>query len=445
MADPTQPANPVSDPLSIYPDSDEYQILGDAPADAVQGLPRPEVGRFVRVLPPRTLDGYAEALGKTQYVPVRPFLALAWPFTCQRTNESKEVWESTDGYLVMGYFKKAVWLPEGWEIGTFPAGWLMPHLEAWFEYAIFMAGLERGDLPRDAEKGPALCPAPRQLVAHAYMIVRHLRLPNSPVEPCGPMTPAGCEGQLREVLHFLRRAIQQPAETPAPPALPTPSGPWPLVGERTSRREPRSDLARDEDHERQSRYCQGFDPDWWLPAHLVAKWRTPWYPREATPEAVGQWLKRIDQVRAECLGPASMPERAVELESGRENDLALIREHAPHLPGTRTTCPRTHTDRPPQQAVEEQPPAPGADQVLEIDLEAQALALLFQQPSWSVAEIADHLKVDRKTPYKWPNFRKAAEMDGRLKPRGARGRTPRRGHKTRDGQVEAYADEDEDE
>jgi hypothetical protein len=80
----------------------------------------------------------------------------------------------------------------------------------------------------------------------------------------------------------------------------------------------------------------------------------------------------------------------------------------------------------------------------EIDQEAQALALLFQNPEWSIARIADQLHVDRKTPYKWPKFRKAAEMDGRLKPRGKKEGSPRRGHKTSDGRVEAYVDEDED-
>lgn len=81
-----------------------------------------------------------------------------------------------------------------------------------------------------------------------------------------------------------------------------------------------------------------------------------------------------------------------------------------------------------------------------IDLEAQAVALLLQQPEWSVTQIADELKVDRKTPYKWKKFREAAERCGKLKPRGAKDGNLRRGYKTRDGQVEAYAqEEDEDE
>jgi hypothetical protein len=81
----------------------------------------------------------------------------------------------------------------------------------------------------------------------------------------------------------------------------------------------------------------------------------------------------------------------------------------------------------------------------EIDLEAKALALLFQHPDWSILQIAQLLGVDRRTPYKWDKFRNAAEAAGRLKPRGRKDRTPRRGHKDRDGRVEAYADEDEDE
>jgi hypothetical protein len=80
-----------------------------------------------------------------------------------------------------------------------------------------------------------------------------------------------------------------------------------------------------------------------------------------------------------------------------------------------------------------------------IDLEAQALALLFQQPEWSVAQIADNVSVSRTTPYKWEKFRQAAELKGLLKPRGPKAGPPRRGHKTRDGQVEAYDQEDSDE
>jgi hypothetical protein len=101
-------------------------------------------------------------------------------------------------------------------------------------------------------------------------------------------------------------------------------------------------------------------------------------------------------------------------------------------------------DRLPPQGVEVQTPEPLLDPGPEIDQEAQAIALLFKHKDWSVARIADYLKVGRQTPYKWKKFREAAELAGRLRPRGAKDRNPRRGHKTSDGQVEAYADEDED-
>src|SRR5262249_8682937 len=91
--------------------------------------------------------------------------------------------------------------------------------------------------------------------------------------------------------------------------------------------------------------------------------------------------------------------------------------------------------KPHDPAPDENPPA--------VDLEAQAIALPFKHPDWSIAQIADALKVARKTLYKWPRFRAAAESCGRMKPRGPKGRTPPRGHKTRDGRVEAYAREDE--
>jgi hypothetical protein len=91
------------------------------------------------------------------------------------------------------------------------------------------------------------------------------------------------------------------------------------------------------------------------------------------------------------------------------------------------------------------PPSTSDESAPEIDQEAQALALLFQHPDWSIQQIAEHLKVDRRTPYRWEKFRKAAEAAGRMKPRGRKDRRPHRGHKTSDGQIEAYSEDDEDE
>jgi hypothetical protein len=80
----------------------------------------------------------------------------------------------------------------------------------------------------------------------------------------------------------------------------------------------------------------------------------------------------------------------------------------------------------------------------EIDLEVQAIALLFKHRNWSIQKIADYLKVDRKTPYRWEHFREVAERIGTLKPRGPKDRLPPRGHKSTDGQVEAYSDDEEE-
>jgi hypothetical protein len=175
--------------------------------------------------------------------------------------------------------------------------------------------------------------------------------------------PAAIEA-LEELARWVRTAMEpsNPASGSPPPGGacldPEPAPDWPLVGEQAGRRDPLPELGRDPNRERQARYCQGFDPDWFMPALLAAKWRSYLYPREATRESVEQWVKRIDQMRVEYLGPFAMPGRAAELEAERENDLALIREHAPHLLETETACPLTPTDSPPRQAVEVRTPAP---------------------------------------------------------------------------------------
>jgi hypothetical protein len=135
---------------------------------------------------------------------------------------------------------------------------------------------------------------------------------------------------------------QQPARLPQsvqahhvagrdPAGDPQPGWPWPLVGERTGRRDPLPELARDPNRDRQSRYCQGFDPDWWVPAKLAGKWRSPWYPRDASRESVQQWRELIDRMCVEQLGPFANPEGAAELEAAVENDLAVIKKVAPQL------------------------------------------------------------------------------------------------------------------
>jgi hypothetical protein len=151
----------------------------------------------------------------------------------------------------------------------------------------------------------------------------------------------------------------QPEPVSAPEPMPNRS--WPLVGERTGRRTPLPELARDENRERQSRYCQGFDPDWWLPALFAAKWRSYLYPREAARESVEQWLELIDRLRIENLGPFGMPERAAELEADRDNDLRLIRDHAPQLHDAVVRPARTPSNSLHLQDAEAQIPASPAE------------------------------------------------------------------------------------
>jgi hypothetical protein len=136
---------------------------------------------------------------------------------------------------------------------------------------------------------------------------------------------------LGDASHTKQQVVRPYWERLPPSQVREPAPGWPLVGERTGRRESLPELGRDPNRDRQSRHCQGFDPDWFMPPLLAAKWQSHWYPREATRESVEQWVKRIDQIRVEYLGPLGIPERAAELEAEKENDLALIREHAPQL------------------------------------------------------------------------------------------------------------------
>jgi hypothetical protein len=106
--------------------------------------------------------------------------------------------------------RDATWLPEGWTMDVFPAGWTLPHLEAWFRYALYMAKYlypNRPDIRPDSDESPSYAPTPRELVAHGHLIVRHLGLAGSPAEPREKMDQAGCIADLRDVLVFLRRSI----------------------------------------------------------------------------------------------------------------------------------------------------------------------------------------------------------------------------------------------
>lgn len=75
------------------------------------------------------------------------------------------------------------------------------------------------------------------------------------------------------------------------------------------------------------------------------------------------------------------------------------------------------------------------------DPETHAIALLVKRPDLTIPKIAKAVGVSRQTLYGWPHFRMAAEKAGKLKPRGSRERAAPRGHKSKDGRVEAYSEE----
>lgn len=106
---------------------------------------------------------------------------------------------------------------------------------------------------------------------------------------------------------------------PPTPNVPMPNERWPLLGERRLRRSAIPELAAN--RERQSRYCQGYAPDFWLPALACPKWRTWWYPLYPTPESIEQWLAFIEGQRLEYLGPLDNPIGAKELEADQANDV----------------------------------------------------------------------------------------------------------------------------
>jgi len=184
------------------------EVLGEAPLERVRTLPAPATGRYVMALGPPGLDGWAHLRGEVRQVPSRPRLALLW-----RNNRGVEVLHDlcAGDLLLWDCAQDATWLPEGWTVAVFPAGWTPAHLEAWFDYALSSARNDdfsnaRGDIPHDSDKSSPYAPTPRELVTHAHLIVRHLGFPNAAAELRVPMDRAGCLAELRDVREFLRRA-----------------------------------------------------------------------------------------------------------------------------------------------------------------------------------------------------------------------------------------------
>jgi hypothetical protein len=110
-----------------------------------------------------------------------------------------------NGGMLLSYKQdEATWLPEGWELNDFPAGWSLAHLDAWLDFAECM--VKDSDF-RDVE--PRWLPYPRNLVAHAHMIVRHLKLEGCWQEPRAGIDRDGCLAELRELREFFRRVLSK--------------------------------------------------------------------------------------------------------------------------------------------------------------------------------------------------------------------------------------------
>jgi hypothetical protein len=86
-------------------------------------------------------------------------------------------------------------------------------------------------------------------------------------------------------------------------------------------------------------------------------------------------------------------------------------------------------------------PAPLSMPAPTVDREAQAIALLWKQPTLSLPDIAKLVGVDRPTVYRWPNFLEAAQAVGKYSPKGKKEGSPPRGSKDKGGNVEAWHDE----
>lgn len=189
----------------------------DVPADMVASLPQAAAGKFVFAIAPLTLDGLAEYSGEVTYsLQEDRQLALTW-----QNAQGKGVVHDVDaaGCLLGSGQCDATWLPQGWSMNVYPAGWTLTHLKRWFEYAINMATDDtsnntRSDIPPGWDISPSYAPTPRGLVTHAHLILRHLATQfagsDAPVEPKGPTDRAGCLAQLRDVLAYIQSALGQP-------------------------------------------------------------------------------------------------------------------------------------------------------------------------------------------------------------------------------------------
>ena len=114
------------------------------------------------------------------------------------------------------------WLPADWRMAVAPLGYTPAHLRRWFAVAKAYANFNQ---PAGGMTVPPV-PSPRELVAHAWLILRHL-IPHRdcPAEPVVEMNMAGCVGKLREAEHFIIDRLKVDARPAAVAATVQPDGP----------------------------------------------------------------------------------------------------------------------------------------------------------------------------------------------------------------------------
>ena len=180
--------------------------LRDAPKERTHGLPVPAVGRFC----------FRDREGPPDY----PEFGIAWPGA-----DGEEVFArlGREGQRVAwcnaGY---GPWLPTDWRMTLSPYGWTIEHLRPWFSIMKNWCGTpfaKRHDINTTPENETPDYPAPRGLVHHAYLILRHVTQMHgwegTPAEPIGLKSEdtLGCVSQIQIVEAEIEKRLAKSAKT----------------------------------------------------------------------------------------------------------------------------------------------------------------------------------------------------------------------------------------
>src|SRR5262249_38324373 len=125
------PSRETSSSQDLTPEADFYgwEILRELSPDELAQIPTPAAGRGVIALEPLMPGLNDESEGTPPCRQREQFTALVW-----KNRQGQAVLHTLDvsGGLLHNCQSDATWLPGDWEMDVFPAGWALPHLEAWF-------------------------------------------------------------------------------------------------------------------------------------------------------------------------------------------------------------------------------------------------------------------------------------------------------------------------